>query len=77
MYHFQFINLSNIGTPSSPNTNDLFIHYVDKDIGTPPFIRTEGTSKTVVDRNTIHELKNCIFISVAAVLEVSKITVPI
>ncbi len=44
-----------------------------------PFFRTEkGTSKTVATKmETIHVFKNCIFISVATVLEVSKMTVPI
>ncbi len=33
-------------TNSSPNTNDLYIHYMDTSTGTPPFFRREkGTSK--------------------------------
>ncbi len=56
---------------SSPNTNDLYIHYIDKSIGTPPSLEQKN------DGNIIHVFKNCISISVATVLEVSKMTVHI
>ncbi len=43
-----------------------------------PFFRTEKcTSKSVATTNIIHVFKNCISISVATVLEVSKMTEPI
>ncbi len=38
-------------TVSLCNTSDLYIHYMDKSIGTRPFFRTEiGTSKTVASQ---------------------------
>ncbi len=36
---------------SSPNTSDLYIHYMDKSTGTPFFRRENGTSKLWQQRN--------------------------
>ncbi len=48
-------------TNSSPNTNDLYIHYMDKSVGTPSQ-EEKGTSKLCnKDGNIIYVLKHCIF----------------
>ncbi len=58
---------------SSPNTNDLYIHYMDKSTGTPSLEEKKalpnGANK---DGNIIHVLKNCISTSVATVLKCMK-----
>ncbi len=65
-------------TNSSPNTNDLYIHYMDKSTDTPSLeekkVLTNCANK---DGNIIHVLKNGISSSVAPVFEVSKINAPI
>ncbi len=63
----------------SQNTNDLYIHYMDKGTGKPPSLEEKKTlpNRGNKDGNIIHVLKNCISTSVATVLEVSKMTVPI
>ncbi len=45
-------------TNSSPNTNDLYIHYMDKSTGTPSLEETK--TRPNIDGNIIHVLKNCI-----------------
>ncbi len=56
---------------SSPNTNDLYIHYMDKSTGTPPSLEEKKAlpNRGNKDGNIIHVLKNCIFTSVAKVLK--------
>ncbi len=58
---------------TSPNTNDLYIHYMDKSTGTPP---SSEEKKTLLNcgkaGNIIHVLKNCISTSVATVLKCMK-----
>ncbi len=58
------------------NTNDLYIHYIDKSIGTPPSLEQKNALPNLWhdDGNIIYVFKNCISISVATVLEVSKMT---
>ncbi len=58
----------------SQNTNDLYIHYMDKGTGKPPSLEEKKTlpNRGNKDGNIIHVLKNCISTSVATVLEVSK-----
>ncbi len=58
-------------TNSSPNTNDLCIHYMDKSTGTPSL--EEKKALTNCDNKEINVLKNCICNS----FEVYEITVPI
>ncbi len=57
-------------TNSSPNTNDLYIHYMDKSTGTPSL----EEKKTLPDcaNKEINVLKNCISASVATVLKCMK-----
>ncbi len=57
-------------TNSSPNTNDLYIHYMDKSTGTPFFRRDKDTYK-------LHVLKNGICTSVETVLKCMKLLNPI
>ncbi len=59
---------------SSPNTNDLYIHYMDKSTGTPPSLEEKNTlpNRGNKDGNIIHVLKNCISTSVATVLKCMK-----
>ncbi len=56
---------------SSPNTNDLYIHYMDKSTGTPPSLEEKKTLTHCgnKDGNIIHAFKNCISTSVATVLK--------
>ncbi len=44
---------------SSPNTNDLYIHYIDKSIGTTPFLEQKNALQNCGnnDGNIIHVLK--------------------
>ncbi len=57
-------------TNSSPNTNDLYIHYMDKSTDTPSLEEKNALPNCAnKDRNIIHVLKNCIFVSVATVLK--------
>ncbi len=56
---------------SSPNTNDLYIHYMDKSTGTPPFLEEKKTPPKYGNKE-IRELKNCI-----PIFEVYEMTVPI
>ncbi len=58
-------------TNSSPNTNDLCIHYMDKSTGTPSL--EEKKTRPNCDIKYINVLKNCICNS----FEVYEITVPI
>ncbi len=55
---------------SSPNTNDLYIHYMDKSTGTPPSLEEKKAIPNCgnKDGNIINVLKNCISTSVATVL---------
>ncbi len=59
---------------SSPNTNDLYIHYMDKSTGTPPSLEEKKALPNCgnKDGNIIHVLKNCISTSVATVLKCMK-----
>ncbi len=56
---------------TSPNTNDLYIHYVDKSTGTPPSLEEKKALPNCDDKE-IHVLKNCISTSVATVLKCMK-----
>ncbi len=59
---------------SSPNTNDLYIHYMDKSTGTPPSLEEKKALPNYgnKDGNIINVLKNCIFTSVGTVLKCMK-----
>ncbi len=56
---------------SSPNTNDLYIHYMDKSTGTPPSLEEKKVLPNCgnKDGNIIHLLKNYISTSVATVFK--------
>ncbi len=54
-------------TNSSPNTNDLYIHYMDKSTGTPSL--EEKKTLPNGDNKDINILKDCVSASVAAVLK--------
>ncbi len=56
---------------SSPNTNDLYIHYMDKSTGTPPSLEEKKALPNCgnKDENIINVLKNYISTSVATVLK--------
>ncbi len=56
---------------SSPNTNDLYIHYIDKSTGTPPSLEEKKALPNCGNKE-MHVLKNCISISVATVLKCMK-----
>ncbi len=58
----------------SPNTNDLYIHYMDKSTGTPLSLEEKKALPNCCnkDGNIIHVLKNCISTSVATVLKCMK-----
>ncbi len=58
---------------SSPNTNDLYIHHMDKSTGTPPSLEEKKALSNCgnKDGNIIHVL-NCISTSVATVLKCMK-----
>ncbi len=60
---------------SSPNSNDLYIHYMDKSTGTPPSLEEKRTLPNCgnKDGNIIHVLKNWICNS----FEVYEMTEPI
>ncbi len=52
-------------TNSSPNTNDLYIHYMDKSTDTPSLEEKKALpNRANKDENITHVLKNCISISV-------------
>ncbi len=59
---------------SSPNTNNLYIHYMDKSTGTPPSLEEKKAVQNCghKDGNIIHVLKICISTSVATVLKCMK-----
>ncbi len=59
---------------SSPNTNDLYINYIDKSTGTPPSLEEKKALPNFgnKDGNIICVLKNCISTSVATVLKCIK-----
>ncbi len=58
---------------SSPNTNDLYIHYMDKSTGTPSLEEKKALPNCGnKDGNIIHAFKNCISTSVATVLKYMK-----
>ncbi len=57
-------------TNSSPNTNDLCIHYMDKSIGTPSL--EEKKALTNCANKDIHAHKNGLSSSVASVLKCMK-----
>ncbi len=58
---------------SSPNTNDLYIHYMDKSTGTPSLEEKKAPPNCGnEDGNIIHVLKNGISIFVATVLKCMK-----
>ncbi len=56
---------------SSPNTNDLYIHYMDKSTGTPPSLEEKRALPNCGSKE-IYVLKNCISTSVATVLRCMK-----
>ncbi len=57
----------------SPNTNNLYIHYMDKSTGTPPSLEEKtALSKCGNKMETFHLLKKCISTSVATVLKCMK-----
>ncbi len=59
-------------TNSSPNTNDLYIHYMDKSTGTPSLEEKKALPNCAnKDVNLINLLKKCIS-SVATVLKCMK-----
>ncbi len=58
-------DFSSRSTNSSPNTNDLYIHYVDKSTDTPSLEEKRHFQNCGKDGNIIHVLKNCISTSVA------------
>ncbi len=55
---------------SSPNTNDLYIHYMDKSTGTPSL--EEKKALPNCGNKEIHIHKNCISTSVSTVLKCMK-----
>ncbi len=59
---------------SSPNTNDLYIHYMDKSTETPTSLEEKMVLSNCCnkDGNIIHVLKNCISTSVATVVKCMK-----
>ncbi len=59
---------------SSPNTNDLYIHYMDKSTDTPPSLEEKKALPNCSnkDGNIIHVLKKMISTSVATVLKCMK-----
>ncbi len=57
-------------TNSSPNTNDLYIHYMDKSTGTPSLEEKKALPNCA--NKDIHVLKNGISTSVATVLKCMK-----
>ncbi len=60
-------------TNSSPNTNDLYIHYMDKSTGTPSLEEKKALPNCAnKDGNITNVLKNCISTSVATVLKCMK-----
>ncbi len=64
-------------TNSSPNTNDLYIHYMDKSTDTPSLEEKKALPNCGnKDGNIIHVLKNCISTSVATVLKWMKCLYP-
>ncbi len=54
--------------------NDLYIHYMDKSIGTPPSLEEKKAlrNRDNIDGNIINVVKNCISTSVATVLKCMK-----
>ncbi len=56
------------------NTNDLYIHCMDKSTGTPPSLEEKKALPNCgnKDGNIVHVLKNCISTSVATVLKCMK-----
>ncbi len=56
---------------SSPNANDLYIHYMDKSTGTPPSLEEKKALPNCGNKNgnIIHVLKFFISTSVATVLK--------
>ncbi len=60
---------------SSPNTNDLYVHYIDKSTGTPPSLEDKKTLPNCGNKE-INVLKNCISTSVATVLKCMKSLYP-
>ncbi len=59
---------------SSPNTNDLYIHYMDKSTGTPPSLEEKKALPNCgnKDGNIINVLQNCFYTSVATDLKCMK-----
>ncbi len=58
---------------SSPNTNDLYIHYMDESTGTPSLEENKALPNCGnKDGNIFHVLKNSISTSVASVLKCMK-----
>ncbi len=59
---------------SSPNTNDVYIHYMDKSTETPPSLEEKKALPNCAnkDGNIINVLKNCISTSIATVLKCMK-----
>ncbi len=72
-YICMYIYIHFIAKNVSPNTNDLYIHYMDS-TGTPPSLEEKTTLPNCgnKDGNIIHVLKNCISTSVATVLKCMK-----
>ncbi len=55
-----------------PWANDLYIHYMDKSIGTHPSLEEKKALPNRGNKDGIHVLKNCISTSVATVLKCMK-----
>ncbi len=60
---------------SSPNTNDLYIHFMDKSTGTPPSLEDKKALPNCgnKDGSITHVLKMCISTSVPTVLKCMKL----
>ncbi len=70
-----FVIVNIIYKNPSPNTNDLYIHNMDKSTGTPPSLEEKRALPNCGNKE-IHVLKKCIYTS-ATVLKYFEITVPI
>ncbi len=62
-------------TNSSPNTNDLYIHYMDKSTGTPSLEEKKQALPNCANKE-INVLKTCISTSFATVLKCMKLLYP-
>ncbi len=71
-----FVIVNIIYKNPSPNTNDLYIHYMDKSTGTPSSLEEKKALPNCGNKE-INVLKKCIYTSVATVLKYFEITEPI